>query len=502
MKKTTKLIASVLALASMISAASCSGGDSGGRSAGGNEASNAENTTAATTAATSLTTPETRETDEGVQNAVQDVDLGQDSAELNVTKKLRWLAWWPIDETSPEAELFKTNYGIPEEGDQSYGDEAGNISTFTNVAYADRYDKLGQMVSAGDSPDMFPFEIGYFPLSAYKGMFQSIDGVVDTYSEEWADTRADMDKFMWGGKNYCAITKINTGGLWWYKRTTMEEAGLPDPYELYRAGEWDWNAFLDMADKFQQTGENKFAVDGWAVSEDLVATSGTPLVSIENGKLVSNLTSPAVERAMTLAETLCTQNYRYDRATLNSWSVNYKAWANGDTLFFDEGTWFWEDNMWKYKMKYGWDDDEVFFVPAPRDPASDTYYQALKQDAYMFVAGSDNADGFAAWTKCVLAAAKDENVKAAAREKEKKDRLWTDEMLDFVDELSSTLVGVWDFKNGISTAAANTSAMEASPVESLLKIPYVTGTETYTQLRSEKQGEITTAIDELNASVS
>jgi len=496
MKKTTKITASVLALATVISAGACGGG-ARSTTAPGDTSAPESTTTAATTV-----TVETRETDEGVQNAVADVDLGTDTKELKVEKKLRWLAWWPIDETSPEAELFKANYGIPEDGVASYGDEAGNISTFTNVAYADRYDKLGQMVSAGDSPDMFPFEIGYFPLSAYKGMFQSIDGVVDTNTEEWKDTRDDMDKFMWGGKNYCAITKINTGGLWWYKRSTFEEAGLPDPYELYRAGEWDWNAFLDMADKFQKTGENKFAVDGWAVSEDLVATSGTPLVSIENGKLVSNLTSPAVERAMALAETLCTQNYRYDRATLNSWSVNYKAWANGDTLFFDEGTWFWEDNMWKYKLKYEWPDDEVFFVPAPRDPASDTYYQALKQDAYMWCAGSDNADGFAAWTKCVLACTKDETIKAAAREKEKKDRLWTDEMLDFVDELASTLVGVWDFKNGISTAAANTSAMEASPVESLLKIPYVTGTESYTQLRTEKQGEITTAIDELNASVS
>ena len=63
------------------------------------------------------------------------------------------------------------------------------------------------------------------------------------------------------------------------------------------------------------------------------------------------------------------------------------------------------------------------------------------------------------------------------------------------------MVAVWDFKNGISTAAADTSAMENSPVESLLKIPYVTGEKSYTQLRTEKQGEVDTAIAEMNASV-
>ena len=488
MRKSRKDISALLAAASLVSVASCGGG---GRGAAGGDS-----TTAATTT-TPATTPQTNDTDAKVQEVAGNVEL----EELKVEKKIKWLAWWPIDETSAPVELFKANYGIPEEGDQSYGDYADKVFVYTNVAYHDRYDKLGQMVSSGDSPDIFPFEIGYFPLSAYKGMFQPIDGVIDTYSEEWADTREDMDKFMWGGKNYCPIPKVNTDSLYWYRRSVVQEAGLDDPYELYKAGNWTWDTFLDMADKFQQSGENKFIIDGWSVSEKLLATTGTPLVSIEDGKLVSNLSTPAVERGMALAETLCSENYRYPRHELNNWSINYVAWANGDTLFMDEGTYFWEERGYKYAKKFEWDEGDVFFVPAPRDPSSDTYYQSMKQDAIMWCAGSTNKAGYQAWIASNLAATKDADVVAAAREKSKRDYNWTDEMLDFLEELERDMVAVWDFKNGISTAAADTSAMENSPVESLLKIPYVTGEKSYTQLRSEKQGEVDTAIAEMNASV-
>ncbi len=488
MRNLRKVLASVLATATLVSVASCGGG---GRT---------ENTGDATTTtpAGTTTTQQTNDTDKGVQDAVGNVD----TTEREVTKKIKWLAWWDIDETSAAVELFKANYGIPEEGNQDYGDFADRVFVYTSVPYADRYTKLGNMVASGDSPDIFPFEICYFPLSAYKGMFQCIDGVVDTNTEEWAETRDDMDQFMWGGKNYCPIIEISTNALFWYRRSVIEEAGLDDPYTLYQNGEWTWDAFLDMGDKFQQTGENKFLCDGWSVSEMLLSTSGKPLIAIENGKLVSNLNTPEVERAMALAETLCTENYRYPRHELNGWGVNEPAWGNGDTLFFVDGTWFYEGTAQKYMRRYEWAEDDIFCVPAPRDPSSDTYYQAMKQDAIMWVAGSTNKEGYAAWIECNLAATKDESVAAAQREKQKRDYYWTDELLDWIDQIEVDMTAIWDFKNGISTEAANTDSMEASPIESMLKIPYVTGTQSYTQLRSEKEGEINLAIDELNNSVS
>ena len=140
-------------------------------------------------------------------------------------------------------------------------------------------------------------------------------------------------------------------------------------------------------------------------------------------------------------------------------------------------------------------------VPAPRDDSADAYYQEMKVDPIMFVAGSQNVDGFKAWTNCVLAAAKDPDAIAAQREKNKRDKYWTDEQLDFIDELKgSALTAVFDFRNGISTSCADTTSGNA-PTDLVLVSPYRTTDESYTQLRAQYEGEINAAIDELNSSV-
>ncbi len=489
--KTKRILSSVLAAATIISVAGCNGGGSGRQEV--------ETTTNAATTTTVATT--TLDTDAAVQDAVS--NIAEDTKlELTVDKKIKWLAWWDIDETSAVAELFKAQYGIPEEGDASYGaDFANEIFVWTNVAYADRYDKLGQLVAAGDSPDIFPFEIGYFPISAYMNMFQPIDGIVDTTTEDWAKYRPVMDDFMWDNKNWCAIVDINPNYVLWYRKTIIEEVGLKDPYELYKNGEWTWDAFLEMADTFQQSGDSKYVIDGWNVPDGFLATTGTPLVSIEDGKLVHHLNDPAVEKCMAFIETLATEDYRYPW-DLNGYSTNQRAWFNGDTLFFLDGTWAFESDAWiKYRERFEWDDDELFFVPYPRDPDADQYYQAMKQDAYMLCAGAQNVDGFAAWTNCVLIASKDESVVATQREKSKRDFGWTDEHLDLLQELKTSMIPVWDFKNGVSVTCA-ADGMDDSPTRAVLCRPYTFAGETYTQVRAEWENIIDAQVGEANSKLS
>ena len=490
MKKSKRILSSLLAAASLISIAGCGG--SGGRA----ETSANDNVTAATTTTVATTT---LETDEKVQEEAANAAENLTTSIESVDKKIKWLAWWDIDETQAAAEIFKAKYGVPEEGNSSYGaDFTNEIFVWTNVAYGDRYDKLGQLVAAGDSPDIFPFEIGYFPLSAYMNMFQPIDGIVDTTNEDWSKYRDVMDQFMWGGKNWCAITDINPNYLLWYRRSVVEEAGLKDPYELYKNGEWTWEAFLEMADTFQQSGDSKYVIDGWNVPDGFLATTGVPLVSIEDGKLKSNLNDPAVERCMQFIEKLASEDYRYPW-DLNGYSTNQRAWFNGDTLFFLDGTWAYESDSWiKTRVRFGWEADELWFVPYPRDSKADKYYQAMKQDAYMLCSGAQNPDGFAAWTDCVLAASKDESVVAAQREKSKRDFGWTDEHLDFIQEIKTSMASVWDFKNGVSVTCA-ADGMDDSPTRAVLCRPYTFADETYTQVRAEWENIINTQVDEANA---
>lgn len=493
MNKTRKIISAALAGAALLTATGCNGG--------GERAGNDNTTTQAVTTTTIATT--TLETDKAVQDAAGNAAENLDTAIEKVDKKIKWLSWYDIDETQAAVEIFKAKYGVPEEGSTAYGaDFANDVFAWENVAYGDRYDKLGKLVAAGDSPDMFPFEIDYFPLSAYMNMFQTIDGVVDTTTEDWSQYRDIMDKFTWGGKNWCAITEIKMDYVLWYRTSIIEELGLEDPYELYQNGEWTWDKFMEMADKFQNSGEDRFAIDGWRAADHIEATTGVPIVSIENGKLKGNLYDPAVERAAAFIEKIAAEDYRYPWH-LRGFSTNLRGWYNGEILFFSDGTALYEtESTASIKKRYGWDNDELFFVPFPRDPAADQYYHAMKQTAYMLVSGAPNVDGFAAWTDCVLAASKDENVKQAQREKSKNDFGWTDKQLDFLAELESSLVPVWEFKCGVDVLLGNDNVVVdgsvGSPTRTLLWIPYSFAGETYTQTRAEWESIINGAIDEAN----
>ncbi len=493
MKNSRKVISSALVASLIVSMSACGGGGGGGRT---------ENTGTAATTTTTTTAAETVfiDTDAKLQDVVAEkADEYKLEDVESVDKKIKWLAWWDMDETSAACELFKAQYGVPEEGDTSYGaDFANDIFVWTNVAYADRYDKLGQMVASGDSPDIFPFEIGYFPLSAIMNMFQPIDGIVDTTTEDWAEFRDTMDQFMWGGKNWCAIMDVSTSYVLFYRRSVCEDAGLEDPWTLYQNGEWTWDAFLKMADTFQQSGDSKYVIDGWNIADYFISTTGVPMVGIEGGKLVSHLNDPAIERAMTFVETLASEDYRYPW-DLNGYSTNFRAWMNGDTLFYADGSWTYEGaTMQKAIAKFGWNENDVFFVPFPRDPNADGYYQMMKQDAIMLCGGAQNIDGFKAYTNCMLAASKDEAVAAQAKEKYLRDYNYTEELYDAMQDIKTNMIPVWDFKYGISVTCA-ADGMDDSPTRLISAKPYTFVDAKYTQLRAENEKTIEAQIEEANS---
>ena len=77
------------------------------------------------------------------------------------------------------------------------------------------------------------------------------------------------------------------------------------------------------------------------------------------------------------------EKLRYPRETENSWAPSYNEWADGNTLFFEDGTWRYEETWRKFKKKNKWEDDEVNFVPVPPDGRrGHSIITSMKQDAY------------------------------------------------------------------------------------------------------------------------
>ena len=229
MNKFKRAAAAVLASAMVLALTACDEETPAAGSNAGTSNAAAPDANANAVVTTPLVTT-TYDTDPAVQEAVEGAAASLDNPDLKVDKRIKWMAWWDIDETTAAAELFKKAYGIPSTGDDP--SREGRIFEYINVAYGERYDKLATAIQTGDSPDLFPFEIRDFPYGVLKGRYQPVDKIIDLSSSKWDGARDVMDQFQLNGRYYCAIYEISFDSLLYYRKSVVEGAGLQDPRTL------------------------------------------------------------------------------------------------------------------------------------------------------------------------------------------------------------------------------------------------------------------------------
>ena len=442
---------------------------------------------------------------EGVKARAYELKDHEALPDVTVTEKLKILSWYGIDETSPTAELYKARYWNPDiveevdaEGNVTTKEVARDIFTVLNTTYENRYNRLSTLIMSGDSPDFFQFEERGFPYGVYVDQFAPIDGLIDLSGPEWDPTRDIIEMFKWGGKNYTPITELNnSAALLYYRKSVMIEANLKDPYDLWQQNDWTWDTFRQMLQDFSKPDE-KWGVVGFYIDEAAILSTGTGIISIEDGKLKNNMSDGRVERAMSFLQDLAVKEFRYPYHTHSNFQVPPSLFRGGDVLFWNDGPWRFQENIAPMASADQWPEDEVGIVPFPRDPQASEFFHRGKQDALMLVAGSKNRDGFKAWTQCSIIANFDERMMALGREKASRDYKWTEKHLDILEKIRG-LKPVWDFKNGIGPDVSDPTI--DSYVENLTKPVIVLG-ESYTQMRGENSSPILARIAEMNASVS
>lgn len=148
MKKTTKKI-SAAALALIMGATAFTGCSGSTNSTPGGTDSAASTSGGAATGSQKIMS-----SNENVKSAVDNVSVAEDYKDIKVDTKLKFMAWYDIQEASPAVELFKTLYGTPKnkpEGYESVADE----NVFVNVKvsnYNNRYLDLAKLVQSDESP--------------------------------------------------------------------------------------------------------------------------------------------------------------------------------------------------------------------------------------------------------------------------------------------------------------------------------------------------------------
>lgn len=398
MKKTSsKILAGILAAASLASLAACSDSSSGGGD----------------TTPTETTTSKTEWTGDNIE-----VTTAEDSikSELDTQgKTLKWMGFYDLNPTNDQPErstelaLFEDNYGAKIE--------------YVPTTNSTQFDDLATAILGGQSPDIFVYDWRAFPYDISKGQYQAIDSVVDWEDPMWADVKEQADMFVYNGEHYVAPFGygFNDFQILMYNKSVIEENGFDDPYELYQKGEWDWDVFVSMMKDFKGDDEDRYGIAGWWANA-FVYTSGDTMVTYDGEKYTNNLYSAQVEKAQHVIEDIW-KNTLVKRG----WVGGESAFTTGDTLFYSMGTWAY--NAAAESMP----NDVIQIVPFPKDPDSDTYYMNKRIFSHMWVKGSTNADCVKAWFDVNRLVNYEEQYKKITKQKFLSNNSgWSEEMYDLV----------------------------------------------------------------------
>lgn len=410
MKNLKRSLAFTTAVASALSLTACGGG-------GGTDETTAEVTT--TTAMTVAINSETLASEEKAQ--VDDVATLLPDVELE-NKNIKWFSFYdPFHPTtsgntkSISLELFESKYD-------------GTIE-YIETTWENRFNDLSTNLLGGTGIDFIAGgDLDSFPKGVPSGQFDPYDQYVDFDSELWSSVKNLNDMFILDGNHYIMVTQASGGNIVVYNRQTIENFGFDDPAELLKNDEWNWSAFKNMLLDFVDNDAGLYGLDGWFNEKPLMLSGGVPPVELKDGKLVSNLYDPNLEKTMNFMYDLNHSGLVLDK-NLTGWNEHPEYIGEGTELFYIGGAYILESAPEIWTEKFG-NVDDVMFVPIPKMDGSDKYYVDAGMEAFMLCKGAQNPEGVARFMECCIAAGMDENAAAIADRKSKDDYGWTDEMIE------------------------------------------------------------------------
>lgn len=374
-----KIIAGIMSISMMFSLGACSGSSDGGSTDGD----------------TTTTAGRTKEEDE-----ITVADLGEKYPnDVDISgQEIVWMADYDInpsnnDDRSVALTLFEDTYG-------------GKVKWIQTTS-ATKFDDLANKIMSDEQVDMFPYEWSCLPNGVYKDQYEPLDDYINLDDDLWADVKYMAESLVYNGKHYVIPYAISDPVCIQYSRELMQEEGLDDPYELYQKGEWTWDTFMDMMEKFVNNaddGEERFGINGW-FGQAVVQSTGKTIVTYDGSKFANNITDPQIEKAELLLQQIAQENL-YDP----SWKSYFPE--DGLTLFYAMGgTWSLGESNGKNP------DGDIMIVPFPKDPDADKYYACANYAAKMLVKNSQRGDAVATYIKCERIAQVEDQYKETAKQK-------------------------------------------------------------------------------------
>lgn len=152
--------------------------------------------------------------------------------------QIRYMAWGNPEQIALEKQ-------IAAEFEKSHPHIHVHFFMVPGSSYAD---KLQLMLASRTAPDVMRADRYYFPALARKEYFYPLDALVAREKPGFLDDFLPLvlDEGRWDGKLY-ALNVLFGSVMVYYNKKLFEAAGMTDPYQLYKKGEWNWETFVENA---------------------------------------------------------------------------------------------------------------------------------------------------------------------------------------------------------------------------------------------------------------
>ena len=301
-------------------------------------------------------------------------------ADVNDAMAITWLSDYDInpakgEKRSSALEIFEDVFG-------------GKIN-YVYTTEEGKYDRLAEMMNAGEEVDMFPYDKGAFP----QGVLRDLYAPLDPYYEElgmdtgiWDDMQEVIDMYEFRGGHYVIPYSFTRPTILTYSRKIMNEEGFEDPYELYKQGQWTWDKFMEMMEEFVAADGSRSGING-EMGQAALASSGSTVVKKQDGQLLNNISDPAVGSAEELMLDICQKGLYRDQ-----WMEHFDT--DGNVLFYAMEDWaLGESNAFNEDM-------DLMIVPFPKAPNADRYCISCEHNARLLAKNSSKGGAVATYIRC------------------------------------------------------------------------------------------------------
>lgn len=216
-------------------------------------------------------------------------------------------------------------------------------------------------------------------------------------------------------------------------------------------------------------------------------TTGTPLVEINDGKVINNFSHVNIDRAANFLMELRKEGYAVRGDGM--WSNEPAPLATGKVAFLGVGQWKITDFCKDYP------DQNYEFVPYPKDPSADKYYYNTSAFGYMVPSGAPNPEGAAAFINIMRKCQTDPELRAVVDQSILTDKQYSEEQFEFLKSFEE----IENFDLVLESYGGFNSDLTDLIDTMLVNVAFDNEeNKGWTQLRTENEGTIQAVLDVYN----